>query len=97
MLGVEGNKRFAQILESGSIILFAYSLGLSQKAVPDYFLQKTNDVNSLMQWRETDYKKTAPYFFKDDKELIKSIEAETLKHQDIQKIVQQYNEWKIKQ
>src|SRR4051812_1046585 len=47
-LGVEGVKRFAEILESGEVILFAYSLGLSQTAPPDYYLQKAADVNSLM-------------------------------------------------
>lgn len=96
-LGVEGTKRFAQILESGAVVLFAYSLGLSQKAPPDYFLQKTNDVNSLMEWREVDYKKTANYFFKENKDMIKLIESESLKHDDIQKIVKDYNEWKFKQ
>jgi len=96
-LGVEGTKKFAQILESGAVILFDYSLGLSQNAPPEYFLQKANDVNSLMEWREADYKKTATYFFKDDKELVKSIEDEKLKHGDIQTIVKKYNEWKFGQ
>lgn len=96
-LGVEGTRKFAEILESGAVVLFAYTLGLSQKAPPDYFLQKANDVNSLMEWREADYKKTAIYFFKEDKELTKSIEDEVLKHSEIQTIVKKYNEWKFKQ
>ena len=96
-LGVEGTKRFAQILESGEIILFSYSLGLSQNARFQYYLQKVGDVNSLMEWREADYKKTANYFLKDDKELVKLIEDEKLKPGDIQTIVKEYNLWKFKQ
>ena len=96
-LGVEGVKRFAEIIESGDVILFAYLLGRSEKAPPDYYLQKANDVNSLMEWREADYKKTAAYFFKGDTALIRSIENEKLKHGDIQTIVREYNIWKIRQ
>ena len=96
-LGVEGTKKFAEILETGPVILFAYSLGLSQKAPPDYFLQKANDVNSLMEWRGKDYKSTANYFFKGDTALIKSIEAEKIQYEEIQTIVREYNSWKIRQ
>ena len=96
-LGVEEKKRFAEMLESSAIILFSYSLGLSQNSPFQYFLQKEKDVNSLMEWREADYKKTAAFFFKDDKELVKSIENEKLKYEDIQNIVKTYNDWKFRQ
>ncbi len=91
-LGIEARKRFVEILESGNVFLYAYSLGLSPKATPDYFLLKKNDANSLMEWRGKDYKVTAGYFFNADKNLMKLIASDSLKHADIQTIVKRYNE-----
>ena len=71
--------------------------GVTQKIEGEYYLQKRGDVNSLMQWRNTDYKKTANYFFKGDTTLLQSIENEKLKYEEIQTIVREYNSWKIRQ
>lgn len=91
VLGVEVRRRFVEILESGSVFLYAFSLGLTPNAKQDYFLVKKNDPNSLMEWRGKDYKVTAEYFFNADKNLMQLITSDSLKHADIQTIVKRYN------
>jgi hypothetical protein len=71
--------------------------GSIQKIQGEFYLQKKGDVNSLMEWRDRDYKNTANYFFKDNKELIKSIQSDSLGYSDLQVIVKKYNEWKTMQ
>lgn len=68
-----------------------------QKITGDYYLQRKGDVNSLMEWRDRDYKRTAGYFFKDDTELMKVLNSDSLGFNDLQTLVRMYNEWKIKQ
>ncbi|MGZ3865883.1 MAG: hypothetical protein ACXVC6_09825 [Bacteroidia bacterium] len=63
----------------------------------EFYLQAQNDPRTLMEWRERDYKMTAKYFFRENKELVKQIEDEKYKYGDLQTIVRSYNEWKIKQ
>lgn len=96
-LGVEGKRQFVEIVENGPVVLMLYYLGLSSQTPPDYYLQKNKDDNSLMEWRSGDYKRTAAQFFKADTSLMRSIEDDKFSHGDIQKIVKQYNEWKVKQ
>ncbi len=91
MLGVEARNRFVETVEAGNVFLYAYSLGLSPKAPPDFFLMKKSDNNSLMEWRGKDYKVTAEYFFNADKNLMQLITSDSLKHSDIQTIVKRYN------
>jgi hypothetical protein len=74
-----------------------YIGGSDKRAEGQYYLQKKGDVNSLMEWRDRDYKTTAGYFFKDDKELIKLIEDDKYSYSDLQKIVKEYNLWKFRQ
>jgi hypothetical protein len=69
----------------------------TQKIEGAYYLQKKNDTGSLMEWRSMDYKRTAGYFFGEDKELLKAIEEDKFGFSDIQNIVKTYNEWKIRQ
>jgi hypothetical protein len=71
--------------------------GSIQKIQGEFYLQKKGDVNSLMEWRDRDYKNTANYFFKDNKELVKSIQSDSLQYSDLQVIVNKYNEWKMMQ
>jgi len=63
----------------------------------DFYLQTQNDPRTLMEWRAKDYKMTAKYFFREDKDLVKQIEEDKYGYSDLQTIVRIYNEWKIKQ
>lgn len=106
VIGVESKKTFVEVQEEGAIILYANNIGTwggagtavlvqtsekGPKERVEFFLQKKNLPNSLMQWRPGDYKKTARVFFKDDEELLKKVEEETLKDGDIREIVKKYN------
>jgi len=106
VIGVESKKTFAEVQEEGAIILYANNLGTwggtgtavlvkttekGPKERVEFFLQKRNLPNSLMQWRPGDYKKTAQVFFKDDEELLKKVEEEILKEGDIREVVKKYN------
>jgi len=105
-IGVEAKKAFLEVQEEGEIILYALNHGawggagngIMVKTRPEtakdhveFFLQKKNVPNSLMQWRPKDYKTTAKQFFKDNEALLKQIEDEALKEDDIQEIVKKYN------
>ncbi|MGZ3863664.1 MAG: hypothetical protein ACXVPN_09595 [Bacteroidia bacterium] len=82
-------------LQGGFIYITIGSV--TQKRTGDFYLQKNNDPNSLMEWRPRDYKMTAKYFFRENKELVKEIEDEKYGYSDLQTIVKRYNEWKVKQ
>lgn len=76
----------------GAISVIVRMGGTSQKIVGDYYLQKSGDVNSLMEWRSWD-KKEVEYFFKNDKEVTKEIEDNEM---GIQTIVKKFNQRQIK-
>lgn len=70
---------------------------VTQKRTGDFYLQAEKDPRTLMEWRPRDYKMTAKYFFRENKDLVKQIEEEKYGYSDLQTIVKIYNEWKIKQ
>lgn len=105
-IGVGGKFTFLEVEEEGAVILYAYNRGtwggagiaILVKTTPDgpkehveYFLQKKNNPNSLMQWRPGDYEKTAKVFFGDNEELMKQITDGVLKVEDVRLIVQKHN------
>ena len=109
IIGVGSSATFLEVQEDGAVILYAYNRGTwggagvaiavktsetGPKEHVEFFLQKKNIPNSLIQWRPGDYKFTAKVFFKDNAELLKEIENETLKAENIREIVKRYNESK---
>ncbi|HXB39549.1 MAG TPA: hypothetical protein VNZ49_03345 [Bacteroidia bacterium] len=108
-IGVTSKPTFLEVQQEGAVILYAYNRGTwggagmaivvktsetGPKEHVEFFLQKKNQPNSLMQWRPGDYERTAKVFFKDNEELLKQIETGTLKEEDIFEIVKKYNESK---
>jgi hypothetical protein len=108
-IGITSKPTFLEVQQEGAVILYAYNRGTwggagmaivvktsetGPKEHVEFFLQKKNQLNSLMQWRPGDYERTAKVFFKDNEELIKQIESGVLKEEDIVEIVKKYNESK---
>ncbi len=106
-IGVSAKPTFLEVQEDGAIILYSYNLGTwggagmaivvktsetGPKEHVEFFLQKKNTPNSLMQWRPGDYERTAKVFFSDNEELMKQITSGVLKAEDIVEIVKKYNE-----
>lgn len=108
-IGVTAQATFLEVQQEGALLLYAYNRGTwggagmaivvktsetGPKEHVEFFLQKKNQPNSLMQWRPGDYERTAKVFFKDNEELMKQIESGVLKEEDILEIVKKYNESK---
>jgi hypothetical protein len=99
-IGLEGQLKFAQIIEYGDVILFGYKSNSFVSVVSDksieYFYQKRKDLNSLMKVKKERFESVSLFYFKDDAELIKKIEGKSLKYEDIRQVVQIYNEFAAK-
>lgn len=112
-VGIEVEKKFLEIEENGPVILYSLNhgsgWGAAGNGIPikpqgqdhedrvEFFLQKKNDPNSLMQWRPHDYTTTAKQFFRADTALMREVQEEKLHANDIKEIVRQYNDWKSRQ
>ncbi|HEX7414406.1 MAG TPA: hypothetical protein VF411_10225 [Bacteroidia bacterium] len=70
--------------------------GASSNTEMEYFFQKRKDLNSLMKVKREKFESVSLFYFKDDIELIKKIEAKSLKYEDIRLVVQLYNEFTAK-
>jgi len=66
------------------------------KSNVEYFLQKRKDVNSLMKVKPKKFEETAIFFFQNDTSLVKKIEDNIYKYEDIKLIVKMYNDNAVK-
>ena len=107
-IGIESKLKFAEVLESGEVILYRYIsnslVNLTSNIVSssdpkkkekdnsEYFLQKRKDPNSLMKVKAKAFKQITLLFFNSNSSLAKQIESNSLKIEDIRYIVKTYNE-----
>jgi hypothetical protein len=109
-IGIDRKVMFLEMEENGPVVLYSLNhgtgwgaagngIGVTPKGQDhedrvEFFLQRKNDPNSMMQWRPNDYTTTAKQFFKADTTLMREVREEKFGVGDIKKIVQLYNEWK---